>query len=142
MGGATGIRGGRRKRIFQVTNAGIAMLRSMKEAIQLPVLGYQVHTLFKESNYDELERLAEKERPKLIIGGGSAYPRIIDFERMGQIAREVGAYLLADIAHVAEDVAHGVLRTCRTKMRADTAENGGGEFHIVVGDRQAADRSL
>ena len=59
-------------------------------------------------DYDELERLAEKERPKLIIGGGSAYPRIIDFARMRQIADKVGALFLVDMAHFAGLVAGGV----------------------------------
>jgi glycine hydroxymethyltransferase len=58
-------------------------------------------------DYDDLERLAEKERPKLIIGGGSAYPRIIDFARMRQIADKVGALYLVDMAHFAGLVAGG-----------------------------------
>ena len=59
-------------------------------------------------DYDELEALAEKERPKLIIGGGSAYPRIIDFVRMRQIADKVGAIYLVDMAHFAGLVAAGI----------------------------------
>src|SRR6201982_3155470 len=59
-------------------------------------------------DYDELERLAEKEHPKMIIGGGSAYPRIIDFARMRQIADKVGAIYLVDMAHFAGLVAGGV----------------------------------
>jgi len=59
-------------------------------------------------DYDDLEKLAEKERPKLIIGGGSAYPRIIDFARMRQIADKVGALYLVDMAHFAGLVAGGV----------------------------------
>ncbi|HZU23447.1 MAG TPA: serine hydroxymethyltransferase [Terriglobales bacterium] len=58
-------------------------------------------------DYDELERIAERERPKLIIGGGSAYPRIIDFARMRQIADRVGALYLVDMAHFAGLVAGG-----------------------------------
>jgi glycine hydroxymethyltransferase len=57
--------------------------------------------------YDELERIAEKEHPKMIIGGGSAYPRIIDFARMRQIADKVGALYLVDMAHFAGLVAGG-----------------------------------
>jgi glycine hydroxymethyltransferase len=56
-------------------------------------------------DYDDLEKLAEKEKPKLIIGGGSAYPRIIDFARMRQIADKVGALYLVDMAHFAGLVA-------------------------------------
>jgi glycine hydroxymethyltransferase len=59
-------------------------------------------------DYDALEKLAEQERPKLIIGGGSAYPRIIDFARMRQIADKVGALFLVDMAHFAGLVAGGV----------------------------------
>jgi glycine hydroxymethyltransferase len=56
-------------------------------------------------DYDEMERLAEKERPKMIVGGGSAYSRIIDFARMRQIADKVGALFLVDMAHFAGLVA-------------------------------------
>src|SRR3954470_13447859 len=56
-------------------------------------------------DYDDLEKLAEKEKPKLIIGGGSAYPRIIDFARMRQIADKAGALFLVDMAHFAGLVA-------------------------------------
>jgi len=59
-------------------------------------------------DYDELEQIAERERPQLIIGGGSAYPRIIDFARMRQIADKVGALYLVDMAHFAGLVAGGV----------------------------------
>ncbi|MFH0805159.1 MAG: serine hydroxymethyltransferase, partial [Patescibacteria group bacterium] len=59
-------------------------------------------------DYDEVRELAKKERPKLIIAGASAYPRIIDFEAFGSIAREVGAYFLADIAHIAGLIIAGV----------------------------------
>lgn len=59
-------------------------------------------------DYDALAAIAEKEKPKMITVGASAYSRIIDFERMGTIARSVGAYLFADIAHIAGLVAAGV----------------------------------
>jgi len=57
---------------------------------------------------DEVERIAKETQPKMIIVGASAYPRILDFERFGSIAREVGAYLLADIAHISGLIAAGV----------------------------------
>ena len=59
-------------------------------------------------DYDEMERLAKEHKPKLIIGGASAYSRIIDFERMAQIAKSVGAYLMIDMAHIAGLVAAGL----------------------------------
>jgi glycine/serine hydroxymethyltransferase len=59
-------------------------------------------------DYDQLAVMAREHKPRMITVGASAYPRIIDFERMGQIAREVGAYLLADIAHIAGLVAAGL----------------------------------
>ncbi len=58
-------------------------------------------------DYDELERLAREHRPKMIIAGASAYPRVIDFERFAAIASEVGAVLMVDMAHIAGLVATG-----------------------------------
>ena len=72
------------------------------------VIPYGVTKETETIDYDELERLAEKERPKMIIGGGSAYPRIIDFARMRQIADKVGAIYLVDMAHFAGLVAGGI----------------------------------
>jgi glycine hydroxymethyltransferase len=72
------------------------------------IVPYGVTKETETIDYDDLERLAEKERPKLIIGGGSAYPRIIDFARMRQIADKVGAIYLVDMAHFASLVAGGV----------------------------------
>jgi len=71
------------------------------------IVPYGVTKESETIDYDELEKLAEKERPKLIIGGGSAYPRIIDFVRMRQIADKVGAFYLVDMAHFAGLVAGG-----------------------------------
>src|SRR6204780_4233608 len=71
------------------------------------VVPYGVTKETETIDYDDLEKLAEKERPKLIIGGGSAYPRIIDFARMRQIADKVGALYLIDMAHFAGLVAGG-----------------------------------
>jgi glycine hydroxymethyltransferase len=72
------------------------------------IVPYGVTKETETIDYDELERQAEKERPKMIIGGGSAYPRIIDFARMRQIADKVGAIYLVDMAHFAGLVAGGV----------------------------------
>ena len=72
------------------------------------IVPYGVTREAETINYDDLEKLAEQERPKLIIGGGSAYPRIIDFARMRQIADKVGALYLVDMAHFAGLVAGGV----------------------------------
>ena len=59
-------------------------------------------------DYDEIEKLAMENKPKLIVAGASAYPRIIDFERLSQIAKKCGAYLMVDIAHIAGLVAAGL----------------------------------
>ena len=59
-------------------------------------------------DYDEVERLAKEHKPKLIIAGASAYPRIIDFKRFREIADSVGAYLMVDMAHIAGLVATGL----------------------------------
>ncbi|HET7206274.1 MAG TPA: serine hydroxymethyltransferase [Terriglobales bacterium] len=72
------------------------------------IVPYGVTKETETIDYDDLEKLAEKERPKLIIGGGSAYPRIIDFSRMRQIADKVEALYLVDMAHFAGLVAGGV----------------------------------
>ncbi len=72
------------------------------------IVPYGVTKETETIDYDDLEKLAEKEQPKLIIGGGSAYPRIIDFARMRQIADKVGALYLVDMAHFAGLVAGGV----------------------------------
>ena len=69
------------------------------------VVSYGVRKDTEVIDYDELEQIAERERPKVIIGGGSAYPRIFDFPRMRQIADKVGALLIVDMAHFAGLVA-------------------------------------
>jgi len=71
------------------------------------IVPYGVTKETETIDYDELEKLATTEHPKLIIGGGSAYPRIIDFARMRQIADKVGALYLVDMAHFAGLVAGG-----------------------------------
>lgn len=72
------------------------------------IVSYGVNPQTEQLDYDQIEALAKEHKPKMIICGASAYPRIIDFERFGQIAQSVGAYLMADIAHVAGLVAGGV----------------------------------
>lgn len=59
-------------------------------------------------DYDQIEKLAKSQKPKIIVTGYTAYPRVIDFKRFGRIADSVGAYLLADISHIAGLVAAGV----------------------------------
>ena len=72
------------------------------------ILHYGVRQADELIDYDQLAKMARDHRPKMITVGASAYPRIIDFKRMGEIAREVGALLLADIAHIAGLVATGL----------------------------------
>jgi len=72
------------------------------------VVHYGVRKEDERIDYDQLEAMAKEHRPKMITVGASAYPRVIDFARMGAIAKEVGAYLLADIAHIAGLVAAGI----------------------------------
>ena len=71
-------------------------------------IGYGVRRQDQRIDFDELAALADQHRPKLIIAGGSAYPRVLDFARFRAIADAVGAYLLVDMAHIAGLVAAGV----------------------------------
>ncbi len=70
--------------------------------------GYCGHPGTQQNDHAELQRIAEESRPKMLICGASAYPRTIDFARIGEIARSVGAMLMADIAHIAGLVAVGL----------------------------------
>jgi glycine hydroxymethyltransferase len=72
------------------------------------IIPYAVRKDTELIDYDEMEQIALRERPKMIIGGGSAYSRIFDFARMRQIADKVGAKLMIDMAHFAGLVAGGV----------------------------------
>ncbi|HWS56842.1 MAG TPA: serine hydroxymethyltransferase [Pyrinomonadaceae bacterium] len=72
------------------------------------VADYGVSRETEQIDYDELQRLAEEHRPKMIVCGASAYPRVIDFARIGEIARSVGARVMADIAHIAGPIAAGL----------------------------------
>ena len=69
---------------------------------------YGLDPVTERIDYDRLEALAQEHKPKLIVAGASAYPRIIDFERIADIAHRVGAYLMVDMAHIAGLVAAGL----------------------------------
>ncbi|MGE4589485.1 MAG: serine hydroxymethyltransferase [Acidaminococcaceae bacterium] len=72
------------------------------------IVPYGVNPETETIDYAELEKLAEEHKPKIIVGGASAYPRVIDFARMAEIAHKVGALLMVDMAHVAGLVAAGL----------------------------------
>src|SRR5919198_2466074 len=72
------------------------------------VADYGVSRETETIDYDELHRIAEEHKPKLLVCGASAYPRIIDFKRIGEIAANVGARMFADIAHIAGPVVAGL----------------------------------
>lgn len=76
--------------------------------INYKVADYGVNKDTEQIDYDELQRIAEESKPRLLICGASAYPRTIDFARIGEIARSVGAKVMADIAHIAGLVAVGL----------------------------------
>jgi glycine hydroxymethyltransferase len=76
--------------------------------INYKVADYGVARETEQIDYDELQRLAEEHRPKLLICGASAYPRTIDFQRIGEIAKSIGAKVMADIAHIAGLVVAGL----------------------------------
>ena len=76
--------------------------------IEYEIVSYDIDPQTEMLNYDEIERLAIKEKPKMIIAGASAYSRIIDFKRFREIADKVGAYLMVDMAHIAGLVATGL----------------------------------
>ncbi|MDB5353269.1 MAG: glycine/serine hydroxymethyltransferase [Planctomycetota bacterium] len=71
------------------------------------IVGYGLDPKTEHIDYDRLAELAREHKPKLILAGASAYPRIINFERMAEVAREVGALLFTDMAHIAGLVAAG-----------------------------------
>ena len=72
------------------------------------VADYGVSRETETIDYDELQRIAEEHKPKLIVCGASAYPRIIDFKRIGEICQSVGARMFADIAHIAGPIVAGL----------------------------------
>ena len=76
--------------------------------INYKVADYGVDRETEQIDYDALQRIAEETKPKMLVCGASAYPRTIDFARIGEIARSVGAHVMADIAHIAGLVATGL----------------------------------
>ncbi len=72
------------------------------------VVPYGVHPETEQIDYDALADLAERERPRMIVAGASAYSRVIDFPRLSEIAKKVGAFLMVDMAHIAGLVAAGL----------------------------------
>ena len=76
--------------------------------IDYKIIGYDVNPETELIDYDEVEKLAKENKPKMIIAGASAYSRIIDFKRFREIADSVGAYLMVDMAHIAGLVAAGL----------------------------------
>jgi len=72
------------------------------------IVSYGVRKDTETIDYDELERLAQEHKPRLIVAGASAYPRVLDFERLGAIARLSGALLMVDMAHIAGLIAAGL----------------------------------
>lgn len=68
---------------------------------------YELDPETEQLNYDTIQKMAEENKPKLIVAGASAYPRAIDFKRLAEIAHSVGAYLMVDMAHIAGLVAAG-----------------------------------
>ena len=109
-------------------------------------VGYGVRRDDARIDYDELERLAVEKEPKLIVAGGSAYPRIIDFARMREIADRVGAWLMVDMAHFAGLVAAGVhpsplpfAHVCTTTTHKTLRGPRGG---MILGNDEALGRKI
>ena len=72
------------------------------------IIPYGVDEIHHRIDYDNLEKLAREHRPNIIVAGASAYPRIIDFERIGKVAKELGILFMVDMAHIAGLVAAGL----------------------------------
>ena len=72
------------------------------------IIPYGVDEVNHRIDYDNLEKLAREHRPNIIVAGASAYPRIIDFERIGKVAKELGILFMVDMAHIAGLVAAGL----------------------------------
>ena len=76
--------------------------------VDYDIISYGLNPKTERLDYDEIERIAIKEKPKMIIAGASAYPRKIDFKKFREIANKIGAYLMVDMAHIAGLVAAGL----------------------------------
>jgi glycine hydroxymethyltransferase len=72
------------------------------------IVSYGVRKDTETIDYDEVERLAQEHKPRLIVAGASAYPRVLDFARLGDIAKQSGALLMVDMAHIAGLIAAGI----------------------------------
>ena len=84
-------------------------------------VSYHVHPDTGRVDFDEVWNLARKYKPKMIICGGSAYPRFIEFERFREVVDEVDAFLMADIAHIAGLIAAGVHPSCLPHAHVTTS---------------------
>src|SRR5919107_679038 len=100
------------------------------------VADYGVSRETETIDYDELERIARESKPKMIVCGASAYPRTIDFERIGAIAKSVGARMMADIAHIAGPIAAEVDRKLFPGIQ------GGPLVHIIAAKAVAFGEAL
>ena len=110
---------------------------------------YGVNRETETIDYDELEKLAQEHKPKLIIAGASAYSRFIDFERFSQIAKNCGAYFMTDMAHIAGLVAAGVhpspvpYADCVTSTTHKTLRGPRGGFVLTKNQyKDALDRAV
>eukprot|EP00804_Cyclotella_cryptica_P018527 CCRYP_004348-RA/>CCRYP_004348-RA protein AED:0.06 eAED:0.06 QI:34/1/1/1/1/1/2/413/541 len=99
--------GGHLSHGFQTPTKKISMVSRYFESMP-----YRLNESTGQIDYDEMERSAELFRPKLIVAGASAYSRLIDYERIRQIADKVGAYVMADMAHISGLVAAKVIPSC------------------------------
>jgi glycine hydroxymethyltransferase len=112
------------------------------------VASYGVEKETERIDYDQLEAIAVREKPKLIIGGGSAYPRILDFARMRQIADKVGALLLVDTTHKTLRGPRAGLILCQTQFAAAVdrsvfpGQQGGPLIHVIAGKAAAFREAL
>ena len=112
------------------------------------VISYGIHPDTHRLDYDQIRDLVKKEKPKVLVAGASAYPRIIDFEILGQIAKEAGIHLVVDMAHIAGLVAAGLhptpipYATYTTSTTHKTLRGPRGGLILCQADRLKAVNSL